>query len=67
MDSIHLYGSETVDNASHRMADAGDSMLRAANLFSESCDRLIRAMSEATEKMDHIVERFEVVSSSMGS
>ena len=51
-DYIYLSGSEDVKNAAHVIRRASEDMMRAANQFDCTVDRLIRALEDFTSRIE---------------
>ncbi len=60
MDLIYLQGSETVSDASIRMASAASEMLRAANMIEDATLRLERLFGQGYgTNLDRLIEALE--------
>lgn len=55
MDSIYLHGSEDVQRAGNRIANAADDFNRAANNIEESNERQRRFMDEWLQRFEAIL------------
>jgi len=53
---IHLVGAEDVRKAGSQMRSAADDMLRAANIISESNQRLTTELTELTTRFEVAIE-----------
>ena len=56
MDYVTLMGAEDVSRAGGRMSEAGNDMLRAANLMSESNDQQRRFMDDWLDRFRQTLE-----------
>lgn len=56
MDSVYLVGAETVQQAGSSINSAAHEMTRAANIFSEAVDRLLRGMEEHARRIESAME-----------